>query len=434
MDGGSHIRSNSHHAAHHVTLQISSDRNDSFTSSSDENNKKKRTTRAAITGQRWTCLIFICFCVAVLGMTKYPNLISENTQHSSTGGGTIMAKLDDIVTIPLKPQIDTIEGIDHYYMFPPPSTSTSTTSEKGQENDEQGQQSSSSTAQGLLIFLHSCKKSGLDFFHLPEDRIIAYDAIYNHQLAVFAPTSQHRESGCYTAEDLDWLGPVVTEFAQRHQIENLPRMGMAASSGASFLFFVHKSLKLKSMAVYNTPQSFLFDDLNQGAKTFKSRNPTVIPTVFVTMPADINIAKQMEFNYEQLLDTNTVATQLYKITNHPFTSSLCMSRFPEINPSDCDEIFDILSEEYSDLIDKDGFIKEPLNVDQWQSFFTYVDNEFTVDDATYYMSEKAQSGYSWLYELFQQEMRACHAFHSISVEHHSNIIQFLIDHAGIKIK
>jgi hypothetical protein len=283
-------------------------------------------SRTLTTGQRWGCYLTTFFCIAALTVTNYPAVISAYTHKN----GTIVAKIDDIVTVPLRPKVDNILGIDHYYMKPP--------------GDKK--------VKGVLIFLHSCKRSGLEFFHLPEDRIVAYDAL-QQGLAVLAPTSQHRESGCYTSMDLDWVDKVVTEWTALHKMEKMPRMGMAVSSGASFLFFVHKALKLESLAVYNTPQSFLFEDIEK---------KEAIPTVFVTMPLDTTINKQMEANYEQLLDANT-PTQIYKVTPHPFTSALCLARFPEMIASDCDEIFDIIDQDYGQLLDADGFIKEPRNVD-----------------------------------------------------------------------
>jgi hypothetical protein len=330
-------------------------------------------------------------------MSQYPRVIDSYT-HSQ---GDIEAKFDDgFVTIPLMPKRDTIQGVEHYYLLPPNYRHKK--------------------VKGILIFLHSCKRSGLEFFHLPEDRMIAYDALQKG-LAVLAPTSQHRESGCFTQLDIEWIGQVVEEWTSLHNLEKAPRMGMAVSSGASFLIFIHKSLKLKSMAVYNSPQSFPPDDLDAGL---------AIPTVFVTMPLDEKLAKEMETNYDQLLNAN-IPTQLYKVTPHPFTSALCLARFPEMIPEDCDKIFEVIHRDFPHLLDADGFVKESMKSGQWQQLFAKLGLDDYQNDFSYYRSDTAHSGHSWQWAVVEQEVRTCEGFHAMTAAHHSSVLDFLTLEAGI---
>ena len=307
-----------------------------------------------------------------------------------------MSKLDDIITVPLLPQSEYIQGQEQYYMLP-----------------------KTNKASGILIFLHSCKRSGLEFFHLPEDRIIAYDAL-KKGLAVLAPTSKDRDSGCYTQDDYTKIDSVVDEWAGRLKLEDLPRIGMSYSSGSSFMFFTHHDLKLKSMAVYNTPQFFPRDDLEE---------KLVIPTVFVTMYQDETIAHQMRASYHRLLKSN-IPAQLYEVQPHPFTPTLCMARFPELIPKDCEDIFKIIHSDFPQLLDVDGFVKEPMTSGQWEPLFSKLESDFRIDKM-YFKTKRATSRHSWLSASFEQEIRTCHGFHAMTSEHHSNVLDFLIQQAGI---
>ncbi|KAL3905378.1 MAG: hypothetical protein SGARI_004492 [Bacillariaceae sp.] len=188
------------------------------------------------------------FVVAGLVITNvYPQFIRQHT-HSKGG---IVAKVDDsIITLPLHPKVDKMQGLNHYYLLP----------------------SVNNTAippRGVLVYLHSCHQSGLEVFHLPESRIIIKSAL-EKGFAVFAPSSFHRESGCYTELDLDYLPRIVEDWTTNHNLYTLPRVGMGESSGASFLFFVYKELELQSLAAYNTPQIFPDDEWETAIPTYPS--------------------------------------------------------------------------------------------------------------------------------------------------------------------
>jgi hypothetical protein len=68
-----------------------------------------------------------------------------------------------------------------------------------------------------------------------------------------------------------------------------------------------------------------------------------------------------------------------------------------------------------------------------QSLFAHIDQEFSTDE-NYYLQSTSHSGHSWLWAGLEQEVRTCEAFHAMTVEHHSGILTFLMNHAGIKGK
>jgi len=332
-------------------------------------------------------------CVAAFSKRIYQDSIQAHEKSK----GDVVAKPDDLITLPLNPKSENIQGVDHYYMLPQVK------------------------AKGVLIFLHSCKQSGLEFFHLPEDRIVAYDAL-NKGLAVFAPTSKDRESGCFTEIDVGWIDKVVDEWAANHELAFSPRIGMSVSSGSSLMFYAYKALKLKSMAVYNTPQSFHKESLEKGL---------AIPTAYITMPLDEIISSQMKKNFDRLSSAK-VSTRLFEVHPHPFTPSLCLTRFPEIVPKDCEEIFRFAHKNFPRLFNGDDFlnVKESMASSRWQKLLTKVELNYELNE-TYYQKSQAASGHSWLWAIIEEEARSSQGFHAMTAEHHSSILNFLIQHSLI---
>lgn len=328
-------------------------------------------------------------CIIAFTMFNFPQFIDQYS-HSQ---GKIVAKTDEIVTVPLQPRKEIIMELPHYYLLP---------------------KSTFSKPKGVLVVLHACQRSGLEFFHLPEDRIVAQDALQKG-LAVLALTSQDRQSGCFTQQDVSWVGKVVDEWSKLHSLQDIPRFGLALSSGASFLFFVYKELRLETMAVYNTPQTFLPSDME---------NKRAIPTAFVNMPVDKPMAKQIRKNYDGLMRQG-VPTQLFRVSPRPFTKTICDTKFPEILAHDCDKIFDVLEKDFSHLLDKDGFVKDKSSSAQWRQFFDSLGLDSRTNDL-YFLTPKAFSGHSWTWATVEQEVRSCHAHHDMTSEHHSSILDFLM--------
>lgn len=344
------------------------------------------------TRHRMTLVVVLLLCIMAFTMSSFPEVI----EHYSHSQGKIVAKTDEIVTVPLKPIQELIQGENHYFMLP----------------------KTFRKAKGVLIVLHSCKRSGLEFFHLPEDRILAQDAL-KQGLAVLALTSQDRDSGCFTQKDVSWVGNVVDEWARTHGLETVSRYGLGMSSGGSFLFFVHKELKLESMVVYNTPQGFLPADIEDRA---------MIPTAFVTMPRDKLMLKEMRSNYNELVQKE-IPSQIFRVSPRPFTKSLCTGRFPEMLANDCDSFFELLQKDYSQLLDKDGFVAEDLISGQWQTLFETLGLDSQTNEL-YFQTALASSGHSWTWAAIEQEVRTCHAYHGMTSEHHSSVLAFLLSPVG----
>ena len=490
------VNSNDNNDQHHQLLdkrqQQSSNRKSPKTGdgAGDGKTVKIHVTRKYSLFRKIACYIMILLIGFVFVISSNWNNIQLNSIHSThttkykttksaNGKGATLSTQDfdddNVIVFPLQPRVQSILGVDHYYMLPHdifPGDSPNieydngdegekdeneyendTTKEQHKEADPPRRQSSpkktswlsnlfhpkkkssahkddldisddddiddddiqldtktlSSIQQpgepkkkkhkhpkpkGILIFLHSCKRSGLDFFYLPEERRIAYDAL-SRGMALLSLTSQHRDSGCWTQPDVGWIDNVVDTFVEmqfgssdsdtedidgQHQVvaiadedsssssssnstinnsssktkvsvggsnDGIPRIGIAVSSAASFLFFVYESLHLQSMAIINSPQSY-------GVQEIESR--LAIPTVYVSMPHDKHIAKQMQANHEALIKAN-LPSQLYKVRPTPFTYELCTKRIPEIGTNLCRKLITTIQNDYPSLLDSDGFIR-----------------------------------------------------------------------------
>ena len=526
--------------------------------------------------RRLTCYTIVICVGFVIVVSNNLNYIQFNTHQQ----GKITAKLDDVVVYPLKPHVQNILGVDHYYMMPydinpmdyrsvggggtakDSPTQAENNGKNGNNELSDSQITASSTTgnsqsigekfsnlknkyypmtrsspsnpnisenaisdvqpnksqqlqvkpKGILIFLHSCERSGLDFFYLPEERRIAYDAL-SKGLAVLGLTSQHRDSGCWTQPDVGWIGNVVDEWIETHGLEEenryfrdsndgddndneydnvsvdatsttnsppvgIPRIGVAVSSAASFLFFVYQSLQLRSMAIINSPQSYDVSEIE---------SKLAIPTAYVSMPRDANIAKQMQTNHESLVK-GEIPTQLYKVRPIPFTYNLCLGRLPELGESLCRKLTTTIQNDFPSLLDADGFIKEHIKPSSfldknnvWYQLFRSVglDEDDNVsdrginmhkskhnyrtlrkrtrtkrigtkgspapDNAVHenyhdkddhkeeysHLTKTAHTGHSWLWAAAQEEISTCYAYHAMTAEHHGAVLEFLMQEAGI---
>jgi hypothetical protein len=330
-------------------------------------------------------------------------------------------KFDDIITDPLQPERERIEGQDHFYILPPIYATT---------NGE---------PKGILLYLHACKQSGLEFFTLPEHRIIALDAIQKG-LVVFSPTSQNRESGCYTSEDTKdgYLERVVEKFLETYRLDRLPRVGLGDSSGGAFLSFVHRALKLESMAVYNSPQ---------GYGDMLSKEDEAIPTVYLTMYIDKSISNRMNANMIRLQEMN-ISSYLYKVSPRPFTNTLCVARLPEILDVFCEHIFETITRYHSSLLDADGFVLEgDVESAQWQHFLDGLESDYKIISSTDGEGRRNLNKHrrkrvgrkkknsspgptrSWLRVILEQEIQTSYGFHAMTAQFHNEIIKFLISNS-----
>jgi len=367
-----------------------------------ESNTPKNQTTTSHANRRLCCFLrstFLCLAIVGLFVARYPSFIEHNT-HSE---GEIVAKLDDMITAPLTPEVEMLQGRNHFYILPPANATTD------------------GKPKGILLYLHSCNQYGWEFFILPEHRIIVHDAILKG-LVVFSPTPYDRKSRCYTSVDANgFLEKVVDEFVHKYGLRRLPRVGLGDSSGGAFLPFVSKALKLESIAVYNSPQSY---------GDIENQEEVAIPTVYLSMSSDNSISKRMDVNKIRLQEMN-IPSYLYRVSRRPFTEPLCNARLPEIDF--CEHIIEVIRRDYSNLIDADGFIIEgDLEAPRWHHFFDKLDLDYEISCPM--LASEFQMEKSCLRLVLEQEIQSCYGFHSMTAQYHDEIITFLMSNSKMELR
>jgi hypothetical protein len=271
--------------------------------------------------------------------------------------------------------------------------------------------------QGILIFFHGCNHDGGDLFLLPEDRLVAKAAL-DRNLALLSITSIDRESGCWTNLDVTNVPIIVQEWLSTTGLSNrsLPRIGMGASSGGSFLFHIYKQLQLKSMASYISPT--MFDNPSQG-----------IPTIFVHMPRDVFSGAAIQRNHATLV-AQGIASQIIPIDPHPLTPELlCTERIPELDRSTCQKILEKAISLH--LLDTNYTVWR-TDAQLWSALVSKYDKR----NRDWKKSEKKKNNdrgkVSWLVRVIHEEVAAAYAYHEMTAEKIEQVLDFLIAHAGIQ--
>lgn len=111
-----------------------------------------------------------------------------------------------------------------------------------------------------------------------------------------------------------------------------------------------------------------------------------------------------------------------------------MARFAEFENEDCDKLLDAIRKELPRLLDRRWFVKETLTSDQWEYFFSKLADVIDYQSAqSYYLNDPIhpqEQKHAWVNEAIQQEIEACQGLHALSSEHHSSVLDFLMQEAG----
>ncbi len=348
-------------------------------------------------------VMLLCLALSGIFITRYPGFIEKNI-HTR---GDIEVKLKEVITLPLKPDMTNLQDQKHYYMFPPANATID------------------GRPKGLLLYLHSCKGTGKEFFTLPEHRIIAHDAI-QRGLVVFSPTSYDRDSGCFTSQDADgYLKKVVGRFVRRNRLQSLPRLGLGHSSGGAFLSYFQETLKLESMALYNSPEDYA---------EIRGQKDALIPTVYLAMSNDGSISNRMNASMA-MLQKQKINTNLYKASPKPFTRKVCAARLPEVEEPFCDYIFERIEQGRRHFLDADGYVLEgDVSSPLWERFFQKLEwNDFDPQNKRYKEFKSSwDKKKSWLQVILEQEIKACYGYHAMTAQFHDEILDFLVSNSNMR--
>lgn len=348
-------------------------------------------------------LLFIAFAVLVYCV----NIESQTSQLRATVYDThSKSSTGEVVTPPLSPRGAVIEGTEVFFMMP------------------------TTQAKGVLIFFHGCNHAGgQDMFELPEDRIVALEAL-KRGLAVMAPTSINRKTGCWGHQDGEDFkkNRVVDKWMESVGLSPaLPRMGMGASSGGSFLFSVYKTIGLSSMASYVSGRGFTESELAAG---------NLPPIIYVYMVKDWRTADKVEEKYSALKKAG-VATEKIQVYPHAFTTELCSQRLPELGDRRCRAFLrDVL--EQGKLVGKqDGTVLASYQDGEWTAVMekNNLDAGFTKTPTRTKkgtLSTKSFGGHSWLWASMEEEIAASFGVHEMTSQSRDVVLDFLMKYAGIE--
>ena len=346
------------------------------------------------------------------------------------------------VVFPLKPQRTVLEETELHHMMPP------------------------LPPRGILLLFHGCRRAGQDWFLLPEDRIVTMEAL-QRGLIVVSITSQDRVTGCWGQKDINRLvgknvvDLFLTQLQQQYPSSfattttaaaatDLPRIAMGASSGGTFLFRVYRQFKFQSMASYISPQGYKpqqqipHPDDNNNNNNTTTTTDSRIPTVFVHMTRDKATAAAVAENARAM---DRVPHLVLGVEPHPLTPQLCRERIPELATSSsrrqkddfCTMFLDNVASQHPNLLEPKSYhVLVPYQTANWKTLFrkSGLDDKTNTKKTTATASEKtttgtAMSGHSYQWAALEQEITVAYAHHDMTCEHHQQVLDFLMQHAGM---
>lgn len=313
-----------------------------------------------------------------------------------------------LVSGPLSPEVGIFEDVEVFYMLPNVNIT------------------------GVLIFFHGCQHSGQHLFLLPEDRLLALEAL-NRGLLVMSPTSVDRSSGCWSTIDMDRVVNMLDSFEKSINLpSSLPRIGIGASSGGAFLFHICLRVTLKSMVSYVMGKGFEQEHLDEA----KLNNISLPATGYVHMPRDAWTSDSVSRSIAALKAAN-IPTYERRIYSRPFLSDwLCNERLIEWKTDRCKDFFDLIKEHNPPLLDPaNSVVLESYTTGDWDQVL----HQSNVDDLvvslkpgfTLPKDNLSAKGHSWLWAFLEEEIAVSFAVHEMTAEYKEEVLDFLMAHAGI---
>jgi len=355
---------------------------------------------------------------------------------------------------PLIPHLLDVDGAPAaYYMLPPPSLTS-------------GDISSAKGPTGILFFFHGCKHSGVDFFILPEDRLVAHEVLQRN-LAVLS-LSASKKSACWHADDVPLIRKQVDAFSKATGLkiannnngneedneddgsDALPLYAMGMSMGVTAVFYVEEMYDFASMALYTTYHSIDDSEYDDEEGNDDSAYP---PSIWIHMPRDEYTHANMKHNFEVLRDTQSKYEEI-EIHPRPFSEERCQQRLPELGTEGCKELVRAFADQ--GFVSRGsgrvlrrpdrGLIASTLAGLGLNDIASYVErhggnpNEFMQlhlsHEQAYAQHDTSSNlygswprssflGRTWLWASIEQEIAYCYARHEMVSESRNEVLDFL---------
>jgi hypothetical protein len=213
-------------------------------------------------------------------------------------------------------------------------------------------------------------------------------------------------------------------------------MGIGTSSGASILFSAHKVLGFRSMAAYDLPEGFAAEDMINGHDGSNKLPSTAFVCMARDKPSAASAARQAS-----ALRAVRVATKIFSVHPHPFTSELCDRRLPEVGDRRCHNFLARVHGSYPGLLDKANYVLRPYISGDWVQVF---EDSKLDDDLRHFVgappAEKGQLsplqfiGHSWSWSAMVEELGVSYGRNEMTCEYRNQVLDFLMKNAGIEFE
>ena len=240
------------------------------------------------------------------------NFYTDDDIVTPMGGNTIWPSSKSDMQLLLRRatqqvQHDEMNGVDFFWQLPPPLTNPSP-------------HSSSDNIQGILLLVHGCHRSGMDWWPAthdgecpqclgyPEESAIAQIALTKLRFLVVSMSSSESTTACWYQRD----GPRAARVLQQIQYLTPPQTPVFALGVSSSGKFVSQTLPQHFptldgfVSLISPPPA---SPVRMQSKRGETRGQPLLPGVFITMPKDVPVQNQV---------SNFVAKFRTKRYNYPY--------------------------------------------------------------------------------------------------------------------
>jgi len=370
---------------------------------------------------------------------KYINLGMRGKSSSFSDVGVTANDLGEMVVPRLVPETLLVGSYKVFYMLP----------------------SSGQKVKGILLHFHACGHRGADFFILPEDRIIAYEAL-QRGLAVVSMNALDENTGCWNAIDGNDIiqrnrddAKVMEEedtIAKWKQLvgvlDDIPVMVLGASN---FVFYAwnNKKIKVQAVASYIMGYGGRLGGFFEGDVNRKRDDPELpLPNavIFVYMDESDN-RSDLGFYNGWLNDYVHINSQLLDVKPHTFTASSCARTIPELGYQKCTQLISFLHKNYPHLLSRHQTSSDDENHNNNSHYipkFRHEDWHVALLE-TGLLSDSLKmnkrmgrnfpavsfQGHPWLYESVVEELNTVLGMNEMIAAGKDQVLDFLMCHSKI---
>lgn len=212
----------------------------------------------------------------------------------------------------------------------------------------------------VLFLAHGCKCRAVNFWDrtpncpecvgLPEDRLLVLNALHQ-KFAVLTISSAGR---CWTlGEERLIIKDIIRWWVTQHKLENLPLVGLGASSGGYFISALARDLRFSSITLMIAEG--VFDQMD-----IPNDYP---PTLFVHMPKDVRRQQKIS-EFTEVLRAKGIDVAEIESMELPLSWSFFADRIPGLDHIVSRKLFELFRDE--GFIDENGYLRRDGRSTRWK--------------------------------------------------------------------